>query len=133
MKRKILLAAFGLLSIASIVILALYIGIGYTVKSNIKHCQEVFPGTPEESLIAYMMDETRHPEDRSHIAIWTLGQIRSEDALPHLNKNYKNDPRGATCADSHDKDLCQYEIHKAIKSIEEGRLISYEKFKYTDD
>jgi len=129
MRRKILLVSSGLIALAAIAMLVFYFGVGLTVKSNIKHCQEIFPGSPEDALIAYMLDESKHPEDRSHVAIWTLSQLESEKALPHLKKLYKNDPKGKTCADNHDKELCQYEIHKAIESIEKGRLISYKRFK----
>jgi len=129
MKRKITLIALGLIAVALTIMLVFYFGIGLTVKSNIKHCQEIYPGSSEDALIAYMLDEDKHPENRSHVAIWTLAQLESEKALPHLYKLYKDDPKGKTCTDKHDEELCQYEIHKAIKSIENGRLISYERFK----
>ena len=125
MKRKILTITFVLFGIALIGIFILYSVNRITVKSNIKHCQELFPGSAEDALIAYMLDYTKHPENRSHIAIWTLAQIESEKALPHLHSFYINDPKGKTCADKHDEELCQYEIHKAIRSIENGKLISY--------
>jgi len=117
MKKKILLAISGILVVAAIGLFSIYVVNSINIKSNIKHCQEIFPGTPEDALIAYMLDETQHPKNRSHLAIWTLGQIESEKALPHLIQLYKNDPKGETCADKHGSELCQYEIHKAIKSI----------------
>lgn len=129
MKKKILLAISGLLGITIVVMISMYFVTGINVKSNIKHCQEIFPDTPENALIAYMLDETKHPETRSHVAIWTLAQIRSEKAQPYLQDLYQDDPKGKTCADKHDTELCQYEIYKAIKSVEKGGLFSYEKHK----
>ena len=129
MNRKILLLTSGFAGIIIIVFLLLYLVTGISVKSNIKHCQALFPGSPEDALISYMLDESKHPEDRSHIAIWTLGQIESEKALPHLRLMYNDDPKGKTCRGNHDSLLCQYEIYKAIDAIEGGKLLSYRRFR----
>lgn len=125
MKRRLLIA--GLVFVVILVggLLVLQIGIGLSVKQNIRLAQQKYPGTAEDVLISYMMDENISPEGRSHEAIWTLGQIRSKKALPWLRELYKDDPRGKTCYGKHDSLLCQYEIHKAIVAIERRGLISY--------
>jgi hypothetical protein len=74
-----------------------------------------------------MLDSTNSPKKRTDVAIWTLGQIRSKKALPILKDLYKNDPEGKTCRDFHNSVLCQYEIHKAIVSIEVGWMGAKEK------
>jgi hypothetical protein len=53
----------------------------------------------------------------SSVAIWTLGQIHSEKAIPVLQGLCHNDPEGKTCYGKHDSVLCQYEIFKALKLI----------------
>jgi hypothetical protein len=103
--------------------------IGQSVKSNIELALEKYGGTPEDALIALLQDEKNSASDRSHIAIWTLAQIESEKALPILYQYYKNDPDGNTCYGKHHTELCQYEIYKAIKSIEKGKTFSYSNLK----
>jgi hypothetical protein len=63
--------------------------------------------------------------DRIHIATWTLGQIKSEKALPTLKELYRDDPIGETCYGHHDTMLCQYEIYKAIQAIEHRQVFKY--------
>lgn len=103
----------------------MHVLIGFSVKQNIKLAQQKYPGPAEDALIAYMLDENISPEGRTHEAIWTLGQIRSERALPYLRDFCKDDPKGKTCYGKHEMMLCQYEIHKAIVSIERKQLISH--------
>ena len=110
-------------------VIILHVGIGFSVKSNIKFVQGNYSGSPEDALISFLLDERNSPTDRSHIAIWSLSQIRSEKALPILKELYLNDPRGASCYGKHDSLICQYEIHKAIDSIEKGRLFSHSGLK----
>jgi hypothetical protein len=103
------------------------IWIGNDIKENISIARKTYPGKAEDALIAYLADTTISPQDRTQVAIWTLGQIRSEKALPVLNSLYKNDPMGTTCKGRHNAVLCQYEIHKAIVSIENNWLGAKEK------
>lgn len=110
-------------------LLLLYLGMGYGIKQNIRIAQQQYPGNAEDALIAYMLDENISPDRRTHEAIWTLGQIRSQKALPHLQGLYWEDPEGKTCYGKHQEMLCQYEIHKAITAIEKGPLFSYARFK----
>ncbi|MGE5457937.1 MAG: HEAT repeat domain-containing protein [Methanococcaceae archaeon] len=95
------------------------------VKENISIAKKEYPGKAEDALLAYLADSTKSPRERTEIAVWTLGQIRSGKALPVLKSLYKNDPEGKTCR--HDSELCQYEIHKAILSIERNGIGIKEK------
>lgn len=97
---------------------AIYIWSEFTINDNIKTAQLKYSGTAEEALISLLNDENNSPINRTHIAIWTLGQIKSEKALPNLYGYYKDDPDGNSCYGKHHSELCQYEIHKAIVAIE---------------
>lgn len=112
----ILLATVFILFIASFG--ALNAWIRSDVKKNISIAQQKYPGTAEEALITFLLDEKNSFYDRTHIAIWTLGMLKSEKALPILRSFYKNDPKGLTCHGKHDRMVCQYGLHKAIIQIE---------------
>jgi len=118
MKKKILILVSGILGLILLGFIAIYIWIDIDVRKNIKTAQEMYPGTAEDALIAYLEDVANSPRDRSHVAIWTLGQIHSEKAMPVLQGLYLNDPEGKTCYGRHDSVLCQYEIYKALKACE---------------
>jgi hypothetical protein len=118
MKRKLIILSASLITLVVLGFLALYIWIDFDVKKNINYAKEKYPGTAEDALIAYLLDTTNSPQDRSSVAIWTLGQIHSQKALPILKGLYKNDPQGKTCHGKHNYVLCQYEIYKAIKAEE---------------
>jgi hypothetical protein len=118
MKRKLFILSGSILTLLFLGFLALYIWIDFDVKKNINYAKEKYPGTAEDALIAYLSDTSNSPQDRSTIAIWTLGQIHSKKALPILKGLYKNDPEGKTCYGKHNYVLCQYEIYKAIKADE---------------
>ena len=114
--KKILIILGSLFTLLVIIYLALYFWIDITVKDNIKTAKEKYPGKAEDALIAYLLDTTNSPLDRSHLAIWTLGQIQSDKATPILKSLYKNDPEGKTCKGKHDTVLCQYELYKALNA-----------------
>lgn len=105
-----------------------HILIGNEIKKNISIVKKEYPGKAEDALLAYLADSTKSPRDRTEIAVWTLGLIRSRKALPVLKSLYKNDPEGKTCR--HDSELCQYGIHKAIVSIENGWSGAKEKNRF---
>lgn len=129
MKRILMIAGSGIIVLLCGAFIGLRIWIGQDVKENIKIVNQQYEGTTEDALISFLMDENNSAYDRTHIAIWTLGQIHSEKALPFLYDYYRDDPEGKICYGRHDSLLCQYEIHKAIVSIEKGRLFSYARFK----
>jgi hypothetical protein len=116
MKRiLIILAAFLVVLFISGVV-GIHIWIGHDVQKNINLAKLKYSGTAEDALIAYLLDETNSPQSRSHIAVWTLGQIQSQKAIPILTKLYLNDPEGKTCKGRHNVVLCQYELYKALNA-----------------
>jgi hypothetical protein len=127
MKRTLTITGISLGLLFLCFILAMRIWIGHGINERINIAKQQYSGIAEDALIAFLSDTTHTPQDRSDIAIWTLGQIRSQKALPILKKLYKNDPEGRTCKYHHDTVLCQCEIHKAIVSIERKGLDTKEK------
>jgi hypothetical protein len=118
MKKKLVILGSGILGLLLLGFAAVYIWIDIDVRKNIKTAQEMYPGIAEDALLAYLQDTTNSPRDRSAVAVWTLGQIHSEKAIPILKGLYRNDPKGKTCYGNHDSVLCQYEIYKALRAIE---------------
>ena len=125
MKRIFIYAGIGISLLVLCSTCAVHNWIGRAVKDNISIAQEKYPGTPEDALISFLRDETNSAHNRTHVAIWTLGQLQSDIALPILYEYNKDDPEGKTCFGNHGSLLCQYEIHKAIDAIERGRLFSH--------
>ena len=125
MKRKIVLVSAVVILLLFIGISALYTWMYKSVLDNIEIVKSQYSGTAEEALIAFLKDEQTKMIDKTHIAIWTLGQIKSERALPILKELYKDDPEGETCYGNHDQMICQYEIFKAIEAIEGKTIFSF--------
>ena len=86
------------------------------ISKNIRIAQSKYPGKAEDALISFLLDTANTPGERSTIAIWTLGQIKSEKAKPVLSDLYKNDPEGKTCRGRHKEVICQYELYKALNA-----------------
>ena len=116
-KTLIILSATVLILLV-VSVIALNGWIRSDVKKNISIAQQKYPGTAEEALISFLLDEKNSFNDRTHKAIWTLGMLKSRKALPILRSYYKNDPKGLTCQGKHDQMICQYGIYKAIVQIE---------------
>lgn len=129
MKRILILAGAAILILFSAALFTLKHWMGKSIKANIHLAMERYPGEPEEALLSFLEDTSNSFNDRTHIAIWTLGQIRSEKALPVLQSLYRDDPEGNTCYGHHDSMLCQYEIHKALECIAGKQIFNYEKLK----
>jgi len=125
MKRIVIVSGIIIVTGAILLLSAIYCWNGITIRVNIKTAKEAYPGNAEEALVAMLKDSTRSPYVRSHTAIWTLGQISSEKALPVLQELYQDDPDGITCYGKHDSLLCQYEINKAIRSIQRKSLFAH--------
>jgi len=98
---------------------------GNSVKDNIACAQVIYHGTAEEALIAMLLDEKMPTNEKTHIAVWTLGQLQAEKALPLLKELYLDDAEGKTCYGKHEMVICQYEIYKAIEAIEGNMLFSF--------
>jgi hypothetical protein len=122
MKRLLLVivALFGTFFLINVAIWTVKVMlIPHDVKEHIAIAKIKYPGgKAEDALIAYLLDTSNSPRNRSDIAVWTLGLIGSEKALPILKGLYLNDPKGHTCKNKHDLVLCQRKIHYAIEAIE---------------
>ena len=99
---------FGLL-LSLFVITSLWIG--YGVQSVAKTATQEYPGDQVEALIAFVDSEKHNLKERNQ-AVWALGQLSDQKALPILQKYYTGQP----CR--HDQFLCQYELKKAIKKCQ---------------
>ncbi len=114
----LIIALASVVVLIAVSVIAMSVWIRSDVKENIRIAQEKYPGTAEEALISFLQDEKNSFNDRTHIAVWTLGMLKSEKALPILKSYYKDDPKGVTCKGHHNQMLCQYGLHKAIVQIE---------------
>lgn len=65
MKRKLMIAGLVIICILAGGLLVLQIGIDFSVKQNIRLAQQKYPGTAEDALISYMMDENISPEGKT--------------------------------------------------------------------
>jgi len=125
MKRFIYTAFCIAFLLCSLGFVSLFFWIKQDVQNNIQIAEYKYKVNGEEALISFLEDKKNTTNDRTHLAIWTLGKIRSQKALPVLKKYYLNDPEGQSCKGLHREKLCQYELHKAIKAIENGAFLSY--------
>jgi hypothetical protein len=117
-RKTLIIVLASLLVLFTVTASALNAWIRSDVKKNISIAQQKYPGTAEEALISFLLDEKNSFHDKTHLAIWTLGMLKSEKALPVLRSYYKNDPKGSVCQGKHDRMVCQYGLHKAIDQIE---------------
>lgn len=119
MKRILIMIAALLLLVFLAATLGVYLWIDHDVRKNIAVAKSKYPGEKaEDALIDFLTDTTNSPQDRSQIAVWTLGQIKSVKAVPVMRKLYRNDPEGKTCFGHHDAVICQYELYKALNASE---------------
>lgn len=72
MKRTFTLIVAGLLVLTVLMFFAMHAWIEHSVKENIANAKKRYSGTAEEALIAFLANTTNNPEDRTHIAFWTL-------------------------------------------------------------
>ena len=96
-----------LATISVLIYLYTSIQIGKEVQLVINKAKSLFPGDQIESLMSVVESEDISLKERNK-AVWALGQLGSEEALPVLQKHCKD-----TCA--HESYLCQEELQKAIK------------------
>ncbi|GAP68143.1 hypothetical protein BA6E_102141 [Bacteroidales bacterium 6E] len=128
-KKVLILSGIFLVTLFIILFAGLYIWIDFDLKKNIRIAVDKYGGSTEDALIAYLQDTTNSTNDRTHLAIWTLGQIRSEKAMPVLKELYLNDPEGKTCKGRHNQVLCQREIYKAMHATEANWLPLHARLK----
>lgn len=104
--------------IALATVLALYGIGGRLIFKGVERCaheaQATYGGDPAQALVALVEDEGASFEARNS-AIWALGQLGDERALPTLNKldtaEVQHPPYDST------KYIVQYSVEKAIKQI----------------
>jgi hypothetical protein len=126
LRRTVLLTGiiFALLTGGTFIIIRSLIGKG--IRENISIAKQEHPGKAEDALLAFLADSSKNARERTEIAIWTLGQIRSNKALPVLNEMY-NAPDGNYYKGIQNSEISRYEIHKAIVSIEHKWMGAKEK------
>src|SRR4030042_2030169 len=94
-----------------------YLWACFDIRSGVKkisaEATQQHPGDRIEALIAYVNSED-HILRKRNLAVWALGQIGDERALPVLSRFYTARP----C--DHDNCLCQRELQKAIKLCDGG-------------
>ncbi|HBE03421.1 MAG: hypothetical protein A2096_14825 [Spirochaetes bacterium GWF1_41_5] len=119
-RKIILIAIIAGAGVLLLVIGGLFVSMEYYVRKNIIYAEQKYSINGENALIAFVLDESAPAKDRTRIAVWTLGRMRSKKALPAFLSLYKNDPEGHTCKGRHNVVVCQYELYKAIKRIPPG-------------
>ena len=112
--KKVLV--YGTLSCLAL-LLILFVMVSWSIRSSVKSiCAEAtqeHAGDRIEALMAYVNSEDHTLRERNH-AVWALGQIGDERALPALERFYTGQP----C--NHDTSLCHRELGKAIKLCKGG-------------
>ena len=102
---------YGLLILFALVF-AVYMWSCFSIRSSVKQigamAVEQYPGDRIDALIKYVESQD-HPLRQRDRAVWALGQIGDERALPTLQKYYTGGP----C--DHTSQLCQHELEKAVK------------------
>ena len=104
------LVGYGILICFSLLFVG-FLCICFSIRSSVKEISakavRQFPGDRIEALVAYVESEDYSLRQRN-LAVWALGQIGDERALPVLEKFHTGGP----C--DHDSRLCQGELQKAI-------------------
>jgi hypothetical protein len=107
---------YGTLSCLALILVA-FMMICFSIRSGVKEISaeaiRQYPGDRIEALMAYV-DSENHSLRKRNLAVWALGQIGDDGALPTLEKSYTGGP----C--DHDSRLCQGELQKAIKLCKGG-------------
>jgi len=112
MKWLVGISAFVLIAVSTLICGAeLMIGSG--VRGFSRLAQERFPGDRVQALVAVVDCESCDLSDRNH-AVWALGQLADQRALPVLERYYT----GEKCDHLHK--ICQYELKKALRLVRSG-------------
>lgn len=113
-KKEIKSLIFYLISILALFVMFIFLVsvnlIGYSVKEKCYLAQEKYNGDCVEALLDYLKDENNNFSERNS-AIWALGQLGDERALPIL-KSYYIGYSGERCNRS--QTLSQLELKRAI-------------------
>ncbi len=112
--KKVLV--YGILSCFAL-ILIVFVMTCWSIRSSVKsisaEATQEHAGDRIEALMAYVNSENHSLRERNR-AVWALGQIGDERALPALERFYTGQP----C--NHDTSLCQRELGKAVKLCKGG-------------
>lgn len=94
--------------------------IGFSVRNHCQEAQSEYDGDCVESLISQLNDENRSFRDRNS-AIWALGQLGDQRALPVLQSYYVGEiPDREPISGV----ISQYELKKAINLTSGGLNLS---------
>ena len=115
-RMTVVLAGLGLLAgLAALVFISLRIGAEVRAVSDAAMQQH--PGDRVEALLQ-CLENTNHGLRERNQAVWALGQLGDQRALPTLRKHHS----GGQC--DHATALCQRELAKAIRLLEGGVNVS---------
>lgn len=87
--------------------------IEWGIVSAKRSAEAQFPGRDASQALIDLVDCEKCAMEQRNRAVWTLGQIREDRALPVLHKHFYDGP----C--NHSKYICQHELRKALKRIED--------------
>jgi hypothetical protein len=107
----------------SVFLLFFFIGsvwIGHEAKSLCQNAKWQYGGDCVDALITQLNDEHQGFRNRNH-AIWVLGQMGDDRALPVLEKYYTGD---IPDREPLDETISQYELKKAINLVKGGTNIT---------
>jgi hypothetical protein len=119
LKRWFLLAGLIGVAVAIYAIPWIFWQLQIPVKTRCSDAQEEFSGDCVEALVA-VIQSVHHSYLAKNRAIWALGQLADERALPALCDLQSGVPCRRPC--HRDLHVCQYEIERAIKWSEKGTL-----------
>ena len=88
--------------------------IGFSVKEKCRLAQNKYDGDCVQALISYLDDETNNFAGRND-AVWALGQLGDERAMPILEKYY-SDYNGNR--EKRDQALSQFELKRAMSYMQ---------------
>ncbi len=116
LRRNLLKGLLAVLLVCVVGILVLTFSIELSVKGICKTAIQAHPGDKVEALMRYVKSDEygydAHRYRANNHAIWALGQLGDQRALPFLRSLVTGRP----C--DHETNLCQGEIHKAIEKLE---------------
>jgi hypothetical protein len=112
--KKVLV--YGIVS-CFVLILIVFVMTCWSIRSSVKsistEATQEYAGDRIEALMTYVNSENHSLRERNR-AVWALGQIGDERALPVLERFNTGQP----C--NHDTSLCQRELGKAVKLCKGG-------------
>lgn len=107
-----------------VVVFFLFIFSMISIRSSVKiACFEainIFEGDCVEALIQITQSDNHDYEQRNH-AIWALGQLADDRALPFLEELLKESTEDGCYSGG----ICRIEVEKAIKWCSEGNITSW--------